>query len=372
MLWLLGLAKDFMRAAIFSKPETIDIKEIKLSQNEENERTILLKVNFCAVCGYDARVFRNGHRKVKPSIILGHEICGEVIQNNTSFSNGSIKIGSRVVVSPLVPCLRCWYCNIKQYNMCDDLKEIGSTVNGGFAEYIKIPQSTIAIGGLVPISDSLSNEEASLLEPLACCLNAFNNFITTSGKVIDTVVIFGDGPLGLINLQIAKNILDIKFVTIIGKIPSRLQKAKSLGADLVVSFPNDNDIDGIRSLEDKIWKSTKGVGASVIIIATSDPAPLDFAIRISSKNSKIMIFAGMSKRNIPFAIDPNWLHYNQISISGSFSSVPKMLVEASRLASVKDIDLSQMITHTFSLDDIEKAIISTENYHGLRSVINKF
>ena len=80
----------------------------------------------------------------------------------------------------------------------------------------------------------------------------------------------------------------------------------------------------------------------------------------------------MSKKTTAVAIDPNWIHYNQISIMGSFSAIPDMLVEAVRIASTKEIDLSQMITHRFSLDEIQKAIIHTEKYYGLRSVIHKF
>ncbi|MEJ7642205.1 MAG: alcohol dehydrogenase catalytic domain-containing protein [Candidatus Nitrosocosmicus sp.] len=361
-----------MRAAVFSGPNIMHIRELKCLQGNENEKLVLLKVNSCSVCGYDAQVFRNGHSKVKPPIILGHEICGEVIQNNTNFNKETIKIGSRVAVSPLVPCLNCWYCNNEQYNMCINLKEIGSTINGGFAEYIRVPQNTAMIGGLVPIPDKLSNEEASLLEPLSCCLNAFNNLIVPSTKEIGSVVIIGDGPIGLINLQLAKNFFGAKSTGIIGQVPLRMQKAKSMGADMVLSFPKNHDIAKIKTILDKVLEFTKGIGADAIIIATSDPAALDFAIKISSKNSKIIIFAGISKRKNTVAIDPNWIHHNQISIAGSFSATPKMLADAVRIASTKEIDLSQMITHRFSLDDIEKAMITTEKFYGLRSVIHKF
>ncbi len=361
-----------MRAAVFLKPNIIDIKDVEFSQDIKNEKGVLLKVNACSVCGYDAKVFRNGHNKVSPPVILGHEICGEVIQNTTNFNPNILRSGTRVVVSPLVPCLDCWYCNNKQYNMCINLKEIGSTINGGFAEFVKIPQNTVLIGGLVPISDKLSNEEASLLEPLACCLNTFNNFLTPLTKAIGSVVIIGDGPMGLINLQLAKKILNAKTTLLIGKIRSRMQKAKSLGADLVVSFPEDNDNTRIKTIVDKVLEFTEGIGANVVIIATSNSIALDFAIKISSKNSKIIFFSGMSKETTAIAIDPNWLHYNQISIAGSFSANPEMLTEAVRIASTKTVDLSQMITHRFSLDDIEKAMISTEKYYGLRSVIHKF
>ena len=159
-----------MRAAMFYGPNKMIVEESPFSHSE-NKATI--KMDACAVCGYDARVFRNGHRKVKPPIILGHEICGQTLQEiNTS--KGVLSAGTRVVVLPTIPCLSCWYCNNQQYNLCNNLMEIGSTINGGFAEYVKIPQQVIKIGGIVPVPENLCNEEATLLEPLACCLNGFS------------------------------------------------------------------------------------------------------------------------------------------------------------------------------------------------------
>ena len=98
-------------------------------------------------------------------------------------------------------------------------------------------------------------------------------------------------------------------------------------------------------------------------------------MKIAAKNSIINIFAGIPKENnnnnaVP--IDPNWLHYNQISITGSFSSTPSMLHEAARLASTREIDLSKIVTHRYSLSNIEEAILATERYYGLRAVINRF
>ena len=106
---MLRLSKDFMRAAVFSKPNIMDIKEVKLSQGDDKEPTVLIKVDSCAVCGYDTRVFRNGHSKVKPPIILGHEICGEVLERvftceETNMARlGTIEAGTRVVVCPIIP-----------------------------------------------------------------------------------------------------------------------------------------------------------------------------------------------------------------------------------------------------------------------------
>jgi L-iditol 2-dehydrogenase len=137
-----------MRAAVFYGSNNIAYEEV-YNNPIENKRDrfaeSVLKVSACSVCAYDVRVFRNGHSKVTPPVILGHEICGETIEDiiriePSSATSIEIKSGTRVVISPIIPCLKCVYCSNKQYNLCNDLKEIGSSVNGGFAEYIKIPK----------------------------------------------------------------------------------------------------------------------------------------------------------------------------------------------------------------------------------------
>ena len=374
-----------MNAAVFYSPNNLGVQEIQFPTDQDERDGVMLKVNACAVCGYDVRVFRNGHSKVTPPIILGHELCGELLETittttTTTTSTGIIKEGSRVAICPVIPCLNCRYCYNKQYNLCINLKEIGSTVDGGFAEYVKIPKNIVQIGGLVSVPDNLSDEEAALLEPLACCLNGFSHIgqITTEeeekggGKRSSSVVIIGDGPIGLLHLQLSK-LYGAKTI-VVGKISARIQKAKSMGADEVIFAADDHQSSSRKETSDDVLELTGGIGANVVIVATSNPAALDLAIKVAAKNSRINIFAGMPKddNNNTILIDPNWLHYNQISITGSFSSTPSMLYEAARLASTKKIDLTKIVTHRYSLSNIEDAILATENYYGLRAVINRF
>ena len=123
-----------MHAAVFHAPNNIINEEVYYNNNDEILSGLSLRVNACAVCGYDVRVFRNGHQKVIPPIILGHQICGQIekdlpLTRTTSdvTKQTIIKAGSRVTVSPIIPCLICKYCYNKQYNLCINLKEIGST-----------------------------------------------------------------------------------------------------------------------------------------------------------------------------------------------------------------------------------------------------
>jgi L-iditol 2-dehydrogenase len=116
---------------------------------------------------------------------------------------------------------------------------------------------------------------------------------------------------------------------------------------------------------------TGEAGAGIVVISTSNPAAFEFATRIAGKNSKIDVFAGMPDRQV-FSLDANWLHYNQISITGTFSSTPSLMQEAAKIATEKTVDLSRIITHQYSLAEIEKAMRVTEKYEGLRVVINSF
>jgi L-iditol 2-dehydrogenase len=341
-------------AAVFHGPNNITVQEVEVAS-----RQTMLKVNACAVCGYDARVYRNGHRKVSPPVILGHELCGEILQA-VKTGDGVLSAGTRVAVCPLIPCLGCRYCQSGQYNLCMDLNEMGSTLDGGFAQYVGLPDQIIRIGGLVPVPDNLSDEEAALLEPLACCLNGLSR---TSLPAKDSpIVIIGDGPLGLLHLQLFKRLSGAR-VALVGKIPSRMEKARALGADIV--FENSD-----HAAQD-VLDFTGTAGSSITVVATSNPSAFELATKVAGKNSVINLFAGMP-RDQNFALDPNWLHYNQISVTGTFSSAPLMLQEAARIAAEKTVDLSEIVTHRYPLVEIEQAIQATEEYHGLRAVINRF
>lgn len=353
-----------MMAAVFHGPNNIIVQEVPSADNNNsssnNNNQASMKVSACAVCGYDARVYRKGHRKVSPPVVLGHELCGE-IQNDINIHGSWIKTGSRVALCPLIPCLECAYCQAGEYNLCTNLREIGSTQDGGFAQYVTIPDHIIEIGGLVKVPDSLSDEEAALLEPLACCLNSFLRLSPVSKEC--PVVIIGDGPIGLLHVQLFKRVAGAR-VALVGKIQSRMDRAKSMGADEVFSYSDRADAD--------VMDFAGPRGAAIAVISVSNPEAYEFAKRIVGKNAKINVFAGMPSEQQTFMLDANWLHYNQISITGTFSSTPAALQEAAAIAAEKKIDLSTIITHRYPLAAIEQAIGVTERYTGLRAVINRF
>jgi L-iditol 2-dehydrogenase len=371
-----------MRAAVFYSPNNISLEERDhvVPSGHDQRRGVLLRMNACAVCGYDVNVYRNGHVKVRPPVVLGHEICGELVESpSISMSHSypddnvyklDLVEGTRVVLSPVVPCLNCMYCGRGQYNLCTNLGEIGSSIDGGFAEFVRIPYNTLRIGGVIPLPNSLTNEESTLIEPLACCLNGFKRINSYVNDRLDdkTFVILGDGPIGLIHLQLAKYLYDAR-VIVIGRVNHRLQTARRMGADFVIELEGKySPTSAIKEVLDL----TDGKGISVSIIATPNPDAFEVAAGIASKNSIINIFAGMP-RHPSFRLDPNWVHYNQIALIGSFSATPKLIHESIELATEKrGISLSSIITHQYKLDEIYKALEITEEFLGLRVVINSF
>ncbi len=362
-----------MNAAVYYGPNNIQIKDIDINKNinDNGDKHYLLKVLACSVCSYDVRTFRTGSFKVTPPRILGHEICAETIQDYKG-KDISIRSQTRVCIYPVVPCSNCWYCHNKKFNMCINLKEIGSTINGGFAEYILVPKKIFDIGGIVCVADNVSNEEASLIEPLACCINGINQ---VKDLEFDSVIILGDGPIGLMQLTLLKKFNNNIRITVVGKIRHRLEKAKELGADHVLLLDkNDvgNDLRKIREMNDERFSP------NLVLVSNNNPNAVKLAFEFVNKNGKIMIFSGIKKEEkntdnrIEIDIDPNFIHYNQVSVFGSFSSNPNNFVEAMDLVKSEQINLKELITHKFSLNRINEAIHISESFLGLRSTINGF
>ena len=359
-----------MNAAVFYGPNDIRIEDIEI--NNVSSENILLKLRCCSVCSYDVRTFRNGSFKVKTPIILGHEICATTTEDFQG-QEFSIKANTRVSVYPVIPCLNCWFCLNKRYNLCSNLKEIGSTVNGGFAEYLSVPKEVFGIGGVVPVLDNISDEEAALIEPLACCINGIKQVKNFN---FESAIILGDGPIGIMQLLLLKKANPHTHVTVCGKVKDRLESAMKMGANTTYLISNREekmqiDLENIRL-------AIKSESPNLIIISNNNPLSVVSASKLVNKGGKIVIFSGIKNRPAQPKIaeanylDYNFLHYNEIGVHGTFSSIPANLKEAMELLNSNDINLRPLINNKLSVFEIEKAFKMAESYNGLKSVINKF
>jgi L-iditol 2-dehydrogenase len=162
-------------------------------------------------------------------------------------------------------------------------------------------------------------------------------------------------------------------VTIIGKIQHRLDLAKKLGADKTILIDDRFNLERYK----KLLKNVNGKRSpNMIFVSNNNPYSLNLALELSNKNGKIVLFSGIKneyhKNEKPFNIDPNFIHYNQVSIFGSFSSTPNNMIEAMNLVNSKEINLKSLVTHTFSLTKVNEAFIASESFKGFKSIINRF
>src|SRR5438552_4554740 len=152
---------------------------------------LLVKVHGCGLCGSDITKIV---QQAPPPVILGHELTGTIVERGQDVSNFSV--GQRVIIAHHVPCGVCHYCRHGNYSMCASFK--ASNIDPcGFAEYIRVPAEHVQHTTL-PLPETLSAEEGSFVEPLACCVRAVRRTPLLPG---DTVVVMGLGSIGLLMLQ---------------------------------------------------------------------------------------------------------------------------------------------------------------------------
>jgi L-iditol 2-dehydrogenase len=331
-----------MKAAIIKSPGNIAVEDYKMPVPGKGE--VLLKVDACAICGTDQRVLK-GEKHVDVPIV-GHEISGTVVEVGESVS--SVNKGERYAVQTVIGCGTCPMCAISRENLCENgFKAIGYQWNGGFAEYMIMPREGVDQGCLIPVSDKMSDEEATLLEPLSCCINGMR---TIPLEEAQTVLVFGGGIIGVLNGLVAKA-RGAKSVTIMDVSQDRLDLLKKL------DLPFDHFVNSATT-SPEAWaeEHTGGRGLDVVVVAASVKALVKQAMNLLARDGHLSIFAGMPKSDPTEVIDLNVIHYSELHIHGANSSVKRDYIEAEQMISSGIINCSTLVTHVFPLDDFNEAV----------------
>ena len=213
-----------MKAALLYGREDLRVEEV--ASPDAGPYGLRLRVLSCGICGSDARMFFSGPspRYIQP-VILGHELCAEVIEVGPGLEGYSP--GDVVAVAPVIPCLRCAPCSRGEDNLCESAQVIGCTIHGGLAEHITMPAQMVHAGGVVHVPEGIDHRAACLTELVGCCLHGLRQMSMGAG---DRILIIGDGPIGLTFLQLCKLMGAARVVTS-GRRPRRRELAVALGAD---------------------------------------------------------------------------------------------------------------------------------------------
>jgi len=343
-----------MKAGILESIEQLAVKEVP--DPELKKGALVLKVKTCSICGTDLRIYHYGHSRIELPHILGHEVSGEV-EAITKEVTG-YRAGDRVALTPRIACGECFYCKKGRYIYCQNSRTFGYELQGGYAEYLLVPLRGIQYGVLNKIADNLSFEEASLAEPLSCCIRAQRSSEVGRG---DTVLVIGGGPIGIMHCRVARA-NDADKVILVEREIGRLKNVDLASVDNVID-PSISD------LEAEISALTEGRGVDVVIVACSSTQAQEQALSLAAKGGRITFFGGLPSNKSHISTDSNLIHYREISVKGSHGSTPYDNKMALDMLVTKAVKISDLITHTFSLDSIKEAFLFADSKAGMRVTI---
>jgi L-iditol 2-dehydrogenase len=241
-----------MKAVIYHRPGVIKLEEVDIPVLE-HKGDVLVKTKAILTCGTDLKIYQRGHPKVKPPLTFGHEFSGVIAEVGENVRN--FKRGMRVVAANSAPCNECYFCKKGKHNLCEELATtlIGFSVDGAYAEYIRIPERIVR-QNMYEIPEHVSFQEAAFTEPLACVIHGND---VADIDLADNVVVIGAGPIGLLHIELARA-RGAKQVIAIDLIEYRLKKALEVGAHNVINAQTDDTIEKVKALTD-------GRGAEVVI-----------------------------------------------------------------------------------------------------------
>jgi L-iditol 2-dehydrogenase len=340
-----------LKAAVYYGPKDVRLEEKEVPEISDKE--LLIKVHTCGVCGTDVKTVMRGHPLIKPPTVLGHEVAGEIVKMGKEVKER--KIGEKIVVAPYVPDGTCYYCLHGKYTLCERLYE-ESLTPGGFAEFVKVPPNIVKKGTL-KIPEGISYEEAALTEPLACCLHGIEECHVGVG---DSVAIVGDGPIGLMHLQLARAKGALK-VILSGQLDERLTLAKKLGASITINETEENPVE-------RVLEETEGRGADAVIVAVGSVAAADQGLKLARKGGIVNFFGGFPGQS-ELKVDPNLIHYSEVTVTGTFGFSHITFANALQFIGTRRVEMNKLVTHRFKLDEVLTAIDILADRKGLKAVV---
>ncbi|CAM4156886.1 NAD(P)-dependent alcohol dehydrogenase [Paenibacillus alkaliterrae] len=330
--------KKTMKAAVLDRPLTIAVKEVPVPQPRQGEA--LVQVHCIGICGSDVHYYehgRIGRYEVKQPIILGHELAGTVVQVGTDVTN--VAAGDRVAVEPGVACGRCEYCKGGRYNLCPDVVFMATPpVDGAWAEYVAVRSDF-----LFKLPDSLSFEEGALLEPLSVGIHAMAR---GKAKPSDRVLVTGLGPIGLLAIEAAK-LYGVNEIYGSDVLAGRRDMAVDMGVNGVLDPAADLPV------KEQLHQLTGGAGIDIIIETSGSGRAIADSIGLVKRGGRI-VFVGLPAADaIPINISA--LVDAELDVYGVFRYANTYPMAIQALSGRKN-GVTKVITHAFSLDEIEQAV----------------
>jgi len=316
-----------MRVAMYYNNRDVRLEELPVPKIGPGE--LLLRTRSSGICGSDLMEW---YRIKKVPLVLGHEITAEVAEVGVGVEG--FRTGDRVVSTHHVPCGTCRYCKAGHQSVCDLLRTTHFEP-GGFAEYIRVPKINVELGTL-RMPDSMTFDEGSFIEPLACVVRSQRFAKLTSGK---TVLVIGSGISGLLHIQLAKARGAARVIaTDISDY--RLQAAKQFGAHATIH--------GAEDVPAKLKELNDGRLADLVIVCTGAMSAIQQATKTVDRGGTLLFFAPTAAGvDVPIPLFDFWR--DEINIVTSYAGSGDDLKEALELIRDRRVRVAEMVTHRLPL-----------------------
>jgi L-iditol 2-dehydrogenase len=341
-----------MRVIRYYGPEDLRLEEVAVPAPEPGG--VLVKVEACAICGTDLKMYRKGDARVPPGQTIGHEFVGAIVELGEGVRG--YQAGQRVTMATSISCGRCDYCRRGFGNRCASLTPISRTYPGAFADYLAIPAVAVLGGNVVTVPAGLG-DLAALAEPLSCVINAQGLAGVGLG---DTVVTIGFGPLGALHVQAARARGATRLL-VVQRSAERRERARQFGVEAVID-PQATDPVA------EVLRLTEGQGADVAIACAPDLAAQEQAFSMVRKGGMVNLFAGLPSGESVISLDTRLVHYRELSVSGGSDSAPHHVQLAVRMLAGGWIS-EATVTHRLPLEGFAEGLALMSASRGLKILL---
>ncbi len=338
-----------MRANIFKGPNKIGLEDRPIPKAGYGEAVV--RVTLTTICGTDVHIMR-GEYPVATGQIIGHEPVGTIHEIGEGVYG--YEIGERVAINAITPCGQCEYCLSASWAQCGGFLggwKMGNTIDGCQADYVKIPN---AVANLTRIPDELSDEDVLFTTDIFS--TGLSGAESGNVQVGDTVAVFGQGPIGLSSTAGAR-LKGAALVISVDSVPQRMKMSQMMGADIVIDFKK---VDPVK----EILRITNGRGVDVAIEAIGLQESFENCVkstRVGGTISSLGVYpAHLGNIGVPLQDFGFGLADKKI-VSTLCPGGKERMRRLISLVRNERVNLRQLITHRFSLDDIEEAYHTFSN-----------
>jgi len=355
-------ATPAMQAVVCHGPKDYRLEQVTRPSAGVHE--LVIQIVACGICASDckchggAAMFWGGNGKpawVKAPVIPGHEFFGVVVEAGPgALAHFGVAMGDRVIAEQIEPCDKCRYCKGGQYHMCEVHHIFGfqrDVADGGMADFMKLPPTS----RVHKIPESLSLNDAAMIEPMACAVHTVNR---ADVQLDDVVVIAGAGPLGLGMVQIA-HLKTPKKLVIIDPVAERRALALAFGADVAI----DPSTEDARAVIDGL---TSGYGCDVYIETTGVPIGVTQGLELIRKLGRFVEFSVFGKET-----SADWSiigDRKELDVRGSHLG-PNCYPIVIDLMQRGLLTSRGIVTHGFSLSEWEKAFALANSLDSIKVLL---